>query len=846
MAGTIVQKKTDAVDVSTPATGYATTFVNTGGVLQIKDDTGAVSTTAVIAGATAPGGVASFDAGGAIVDSGVDIAVVARGPGLSSAGNLVVFASTDGITLADGGPPLAGGGTVTSVDMTVPPILSVAGAPITSAGTLALTLVAQVANSFLAGPTTGPDVSPIFRAIGISDLPASVLLDSGSYADPAWLTSLAGSKITGNIAGDAASITGSITQSQVTGLTTDLAGKAPLASPTFTGTVTVPTPVNSTDAATKGYADSLVTGLWDDRGSYDASTNLFPATGGSGSSGAVLKGDIWTVSVAGTLGGTAVKVGDTVRALVDAPGQTAANWALMQGDLGYTPLNSAAATNHGVLLGTGSSAITALVFTDGQLLIGQTGADPQAKTLSGDATLSAAGALTLASTAVTPGSYGSASSVATYTVDAKGRITSGASVAIAIGAGAVSGLATVATSGSASDLGTGTLPNSRLSAVPNSVLANSAITIAGTSTSLGGSISQDTITGLSSTGLVKRTGANTLAIAVSGTDYLPSTGGSSVTTLGTVTAGTWNATAIGPTYGGTGLASYTLGDTLYSSATNTLSKLAGNTTSTKQFLTQTGTGSVSAAPAWGAIASGDLTTALTTPPAIGGTTPANGTFQYIGVTNGTAGTTSPMASWGASQIYASNTSTASMTLISTGGAGAAGYIAKGTQEADLILQCSGAASGQQAFYYRVKNGVFSVINLSDNLSSINNYVTAWRYDGRFSVENTAFPAFDALVKIGAGTATAGTAPLKFTAGTNNTTAEAGAVEYNGTNLFFTRTGTARETIFTGVSGASAPSTTATPTFTSYYGNSATVAMAAPNSWTSVNINGTTYKIPLYT
>lgn len=58
------------------------------------------------------------------------------------------------------------------------------------------------------------------------------------------------------------------------------------------------------------------------------------------------------------------------------------------------------------------------------------------------------------------------------------------------------------------------------SAITNSMLVNSAITIAGTSTSLGGSISQDTITGLSSTGLIKRTGANILAIAVANTDYL--------------------------------------------------------------------------------------------------------------------------------------------------------------------------------------------------------------------------------------------------------------------------------------------------------------------------------------
>lgn len=50
-----------------------------------------------------------------------------------------------------------------------------------------------------------------------------------------------------------------------------------------------------------------------------------------------------------------------------------------------------------------------------------------------------------------------------------------------------------------------------ISAIANTSLSNSAITIAGTSTSLGGSISQDTITGLSTTGLVKRTAANTLS-----------------------------------------------------------------------------------------------------------------------------------------------------------------------------------------------------------------------------------------------------------------------------------------------------------------------------------------------
>lgn len=49
---------------------------------------------------------------------------------------------------------------------------------------------------------------------------------------------------------------------------------------------------------------------------------------------------------------------------------------------------------------------------------------------------------------------------------------------------------------------------------------------------------------------------------------------SSLTSVGTIATGVWNATAIGPTYGGTGLSSYTAGDMIYASATNVLNKLA--------------------------------------------------------------------------------------------------------------------------------------------------------------------------------------------------------------------------------------------------------------------------------
>lgn len=63
-----------------------------------------------------------------------------------------------------------------------------------------------------------------------------------------------------------------------------------------------------------------------DRGSYNASGNTFPSTGGSGTSGAIKRGNLWTISVSGTLGGTAVVAGQVIRAFVDSPGQTAGNW----------------------------------------------------------------------------------------------------------------------------------------------------------------------------------------------------------------------------------------------------------------------------------------------------------------------------------------------------------------------------------------------------------------------------------------------------------------------------------------------------------------------------------------
>ena len=119
------------------------------------------------------------------------------------------------------------------------------------------------------------------------------------------------------------------------------------ADPAGTGATEAASAVSAHSGATdphgdRAYADSLVVGLWDDRGNYDASVNAYPSSGGSGAAGAILKGNIWTVSVGGTLPtAQVVGVGDTVRALIDTPGSTQANWAIQENNIGYVPENSA-------------------------------------------------------------------------------------------------------------------------------------------------------------------------------------------------------------------------------------------------------------------------------------------------------------------------------------------------------------------------------------------------------------------------------------------------------------------------------------------------------------------------
>ena len=92
-----------------------------------------------------------------------------------------------------------------------------------------------------------------------------------------------------------------------------------------------------TQKAVKTYADSLVAGLLDYRGGFDASGIAFPSNGGSGPSGAIMKGDMWVISVGGSMGGVAIQAGDSVIANTDTPGQSAINWNMLNSNISYVP-----------------------------------------------------------------------------------------------------------------------------------------------------------------------------------------------------------------------------------------------------------------------------------------------------------------------------------------------------------------------------------------------------------------------------------------------------------------------------------------------------------------------------
>lgn len=167
----------------------------------------------------------------------------------------------------------------------------------------------------------------------------------------------------GPITGDTVDPTLTLTVSNAATARTAI-GAAPLASPAFTGTPTVPNVSgsdNSTKAANTAYVDSAVavlsgvlSGALVFKGAWDASAGTFPG------SGSAQTGWFYKVSVAGTVDGQAFTVGDDVYAVANNASTStyANNWLIIQGGLTLAEIQAAVGFTFGTLAAQSSVSLS--------------------------------------------------------------------------------------------------------------------------------------------------------------------------------------------------------------------------------------------------------------------------------------------------------------------------------------------------------------------------------------------------------------------------------------------------------------------------------------------------------
>lgn len=370
-------------------------------------------------------------------------------------------------------------------------------------------------------------------------------------------------------------------------------------------------------------------------------------------------------------------------------------------------------------------------------------------------------------------------------------------------------------------------------------------------------------------------------------------GQTSITTLGTIGTGTWNATTIGVIYGGTGLTSFNQGDIIYASAANTLAALAKNTSATR-YLSNTGT---SNNPAWAQVdlsngVTGTLPAANITKANLAGTAnqitlSASGTGVLVGSTNITLSLPQDIATSSGPQFAKLGLNVAAGSTYRLNVAGN-GFFTKALREftgdstpvtaelkfmsdvdddggdyingASAALTFTNGATGsdlaQASFATPFGGGVgikggFAWFS-SDNVSVLGMQVYHVDSGGdeimtmQIRNDNYSNPPAVPMAQYIADQ----TLDPSYTSGKNNRFIFNNNTTDDGLSAVQIAQGlnTYALSVIGPINtdqGVSAPSTTLTPTFTSYYGGN-TKAMGDPAGWITIYVSGSAKKIPYYT
>jgi len=293
--------------------------------------------------------------------------------------------SPSATTFLRGDNTWAATGTVTSVGLSMPSAFSVSNSPVTSSGTLTVTGAGSTAQYI----------------DGTGALQTFPTLDNYQYwvlSDGTTSTNIT-STATATFQGTANEIEVGESSGTITiGLPDDvtIAGELTVngtGQSSFGGQVTIPTtPTAGTDAASKAYVDSLVSGGLTFIDGFNAGSGAIDG-GGNLTTGAsrvaVSIGDYYVVTTAGSFyGSVALDVGDSVIAKLDAAQGTSDinDWVIVQGDEGVTTFSNSNGGTYVSYGTTNSGAIGAVNIGDVDLTAVDGTSDTSTKFLSKDNT----------------------------------------------------------------------------------------------------------------------------------------------------------------------------------------------------------------------------------------------------------------------------------------------------------------------------------------------------------------------------------------------------------------------------------------------------------------------------